>query len=103
VVTTGVEGCNKPAIAEFWSKFNADREPLDEGTGLLPTVAAERMLVELASGENGVDVIGAAPVEMTPAREGIDFVMDARAGESVLLVVSVAVCKICPGSGPGMV
>jgi len=30
VVTTGVEGCNKLAIAEFWSKFNADREPLDE-------------------------------------------------------------------------
>ena len=31
VLTTGVEGCNKLVIAEFLSKFNADREPLDEG------------------------------------------------------------------------
>ncbi len=41
VVTTGVEGCNKLVIAEFWSKFDADREPLDEGAEPLPAEAAE--------------------------------------------------------------
>jgi hypothetical protein len=29
-MTTVIGGCNKLAIAEFWSKLNADREPLDE-------------------------------------------------------------------------
>jgi len=41
VLTTGVEGCNKLVIAEFWSKFKADREPLDEGAELFPAEAAE--------------------------------------------------------------
>lgn len=41
VVTIGVEGCNKLVIAAFLSKFNADREPLDEGAEPLPAEAAE--------------------------------------------------------------
>lgn len=41
VVTTGVVGCNKLVIAEFWSKFKADREPLDEDADPLPAEAAE--------------------------------------------------------------
>ena len=41
VVITGVEGCNKRVIAGFWVKFNADREPLDEGAEPLPVEAAE--------------------------------------------------------------
>jgi hypothetical protein len=40
-VTIGVEGCNKFVIAAFLSKFNADREPLDEGAEPLPAEAAE--------------------------------------------------------------
>lgn len=41
VLTTGVEGCSKLVIAEFLSKFSADREPLDEGAEPLPAEAAE--------------------------------------------------------------
>ena len=41
VLTTGVEGCNKLVIAEFWSKFKADREPLEEDAEPLPVEAAE--------------------------------------------------------------
>lgn len=41
VLTTGVEGCSKFVIAEFLSKFSADREPLDEGAEPLPAEAAE--------------------------------------------------------------
>ncbi len=41
VLTTGVEGCNKLVIAEFRSKFNADREPLEEDAEPLPAEAAE--------------------------------------------------------------
>ena len=37
----GVEGCNKLVIAEFRSKFNADREPLEEDAEPLPAEAAE--------------------------------------------------------------
>ena len=41
VLTTGVAGCNKLVIAEFWSKFMADREPLEEDAEPLPAEAAE--------------------------------------------------------------
>ena len=51
VMTTVVGGCNKLAIAEFWSKFNADREPLDEGAERPPAEAAERTPVAPANGE----------------------------------------------------
>ncbi|MGH7147776.1 MAG: hypothetical protein ACREIJ_07750 [Nitrospiraceae bacterium] len=81
-MTTGVEGCNKLAIAEFWSKFNADREPLDEGAEPLPAEAAE-------------------PVEVTPGRGVVvDFVTGAVAGGVVLLAVSAVVCVTCPAATP---
>jgi hypothetical protein len=41
VMTTVVGGCNKFTSAGFWSKFKADREPLDEGAAPLPVEAAE--------------------------------------------------------------
>ncbi|HKQ36272.1 MAG TPA: hypothetical protein VJT11_13280 [Nitrospiraceae bacterium] len=41
VLTTGVEGCNKLVIAEFWSKFMADREPLEGDAEPLPAEATE--------------------------------------------------------------
>ena len=41
VLTTGVEGCSKLVIAEFLSKFSADREPLDDGAEPLLAEAAE--------------------------------------------------------------
>ena len=41
LMTTGVGGCNRLVIAEFLSKFDADREPLDEGAEPLPAEAAE--------------------------------------------------------------
>jgi len=66
VVTTGVEGCNKLAIAEFWSKFNADREPLNEGAEPLLAEAAERTLAAPANGEGAVGATAAEPVDVTP-------------------------------------
>jgi hypothetical protein len=39
VVTTGVGGCNRLAIAGFCSKFKADREPPDEEGEPLPAEA----------------------------------------------------------------
>jgi hypothetical protein len=54
VMTTVVGGCNKFAIAGFWSKFNADREPLGEGAEPLPAEAAERTLAAPANGEGAV-------------------------------------------------
>ena len=54
VVTTGVEGCNRPAIAEFWSRFNADREPLTKGAEPLPAEAVERTLAAPTNEEGAV-------------------------------------------------
>ena len=100
-MTTGVGGCNSPAIAGLLSKFNADREPLVGGAELLPAEAVERTLAEPASGEGVIGATGAAFVEMTPAR-GVtaDFVMGAGAVKGVLLVVSPVVCGICPDTIP---
>ena len=98
-VTTGVGGCNKLAIAVFWSKFNADREPLDEGAEPLPVEAAERTLAAPANGEVGATA--AAPVEATPERGvAVDFVTGAVAGGGVLLAVSAVVCVTCPAATP---
>ena len=98
-LTTGVGGCNKLAIAVFWSKFNADREPLDEGAEPLPVEAAERTLAAPANGEVGATA--AAPVEATPERGvAVDFVTGAVAGGGVLLAVSAVVCATCPAAMP---
>jgi hypothetical protein len=103
VVTTGVGGCNKLAIAEFWSKFNADREPLDEGTEPLPAEATERTPAALANGETVEDLgaVVAAPVEVTPGR-GVagNFVTGAVAVGVVPLLVSAVVCVTCPAATP---
>ena len=98
---TGVGGCNKLAIAEFWSKFNADREPPDEGAEPLPAEAAERTLAAPANGEGAVGATAAAPVEVTPGRGvAVDFVTGAVAVGVVLLAVSAVVCAACPAETP---
>lgn len=101
VVTTGVEGCNKLAIAEFWSKFNADREPLNEGAEPLPAEAAERTLAAPANGEGAVGATAAEPVDITPGRgAAIDFVIGAVVVGVVPLVGSAVVCVTCPAAVP---
>ena len=65
-MTTVVGGCNKLAIAEFRSKFDADREPLYEGAEPLPAEAAERTLAAPANGEGAVGATAAEPVDVTP-------------------------------------
>ena len=98
-MTTGVEGCNKLAIAEFWSKFNADREPLNEGAEPLPAEAAERTLAGPANGEGAVGATAAEPVDVTPGRGvAIDFVRGAVAVGIVPLVGSAVVCVTCPAA-----
>jgi hypothetical protein len=47
-MTTVVGGCNKLAILEFWSKFNADRERLNEGAEPLPAEAAGAVVEAMA-------------------------------------------------------
>ena len=99
VAITGVEGCNKLAIAEFWSKFNADREPLDERAELPPAEAAERTLAVLLNGKVGVT--GTTPVEVVlPRGVAADFVTGAVAVEGLPLMVSAAVCETCSVAMP---
>ncbi len=100
-MTTVVGGCNKLAIAEFWSKFNADRERLDEGAEPLPAEAAGRTPAAPANGEEAVGATAAEPVEIT-AGSGApdDFVMGAVAVGVVLLAVSAVVCVTCPAATP---
>jgi hypothetical protein len=101
VVTTGVEGCNNLAIAEFWSKFNADREPLIEGAEPLAAEAAERTVAAPANGEGAVGATAAEPVDVTPGRgAAIDFVMGTVAVGVVPLVGSAVVCVTCPAAVP---
>jgi hypothetical protein len=101
VLTTGVGGCSKLAIAGFWSKFNADRDPLDEGAEPLPAEATERTPAVPANGEEAVGATAAEPVEITPGRgAAIDFVMGAVAVGGVLLAVSAVVCATWPDATP---
>ena len=100
-VTTGVGGCNKLVIAEFWSKFNADREPPNEEADPLPAEAVERTLPALANGEIGEDfgATVAAPVEVTFGRGvAVDFVAGAVAVRVVPLAVLAVVCVTCPAA-----
>ena len=53
-MTIVVGGCNNLAIAELWSKLNADREPLDKGVERLPAEVAERTPAAPANGEGAV-------------------------------------------------
>ena len=66
VVITGVAGCNKPVIAEFRSKFNADREPPEEEAEPLPAEATGRLPAALANGEDAVGLAAAELVEVIP-------------------------------------
>ena len=100
-MTTVVGGCNKFAIAGFWSKFNADREPLGEGAEPLPAEAAERTTAAPANGGGAVGATEAEPVEVIPGRgAAIDFVMGAVAVGIVPLVGSAVVCVTCPAATP---
>ena len=96
VVITGVGGCNKRVIAGFWSKFNADREPLDDGTEALPAEATGRLPAAPANGEGAVGAAATEPVAVIPGRSAVvDLVMGAVAVGVVLLVVSAVVCVTC--------
>jgi hypothetical protein len=102
-MTTVVGGCNKLAIAEFWSKFNADREPLDKGAERFPAEVAERTPAAPANGEGAVGATAAEPVEVNPGRgAAIDFVMGAVAVGVVPLVGSAVVCMTCPAATPDL-
>ena len=101
VITTVVGGCNNLAIAEFWSKFDADREPLFEGAEPLPAEATGRTPAAPANGVEAVGATAAEPVEVT-AGSGApdDFVIGAVAVGVVLLAVSAVVCVTCPAATP---
>jgi hypothetical protein len=101
VITTVVGGCNNLAIAEFWSKFDADREPLYEGAEPLPAEAIGRTPAAPANGVEAVGATAAEPVEVT-AGSGApdDFVIGAVAVGVVLLAVSAVVCVTCPAARP---
>ena len=101
VITTVVGGCNKLAIAEFWSRFDADREPLYEGAEPLLAEARGRTPAAPANEVEAVGATAAAPVEVT-AGSGApdDFVMGAVAVGVVFLTVSAVVCVTCPAATP---
>jgi hypothetical protein len=100
-MTSVIGGCNKLPIAEFWSKFNADREPLDEGAERFPAEVAERTPAAPAKGEGAVGATAAEPVEVTPGRGAvIDFVLGAVAVGVAPLVESAVVCMTCPAAPP---
>lgn len=99
VEVTGVGGCNKRAIAEFWSKFNADREPLEDGAEALPAEARGRLPTAPANGEGEVGAAATEPVAVIPGRSAaVDLVMGAAAVGVVLLVLSAVVCVTCPAA-----
>lgn len=100
-MTTGVGGCNKLEIAEFWSKFNADREPPNKGAEPLPAEATGRAATVPANGEEAFEATAAEPVEVTPGRgAAVDFVTGTVAVGVVPLVVSAVVCVTCPATPP---
>jgi len=100
-MTTVVGGCNKLTIAEFRSKFDADREPLYEGAEPLPAEAAGRTPAAPANGEEAVGETAAEPVEVIPGKgAAVDFVMGTVAVGIVLLAVSAVVCVTCPAATP---
>ena len=100
-MTTVVGGCNKLEIAEFWSKFIADRERLNEGAEPLPAEAAGRTPAAPANGEEVVGATAAEPVEVTTGSGAPDdFVMGAVGVGVVLLAVSAVVCVTCPAATP---
>jgi len=100
-MTTVVGGCNKLAILEFWSKFNADRERPNEGAEPFPAEAAGWTPAAPANGVEAVGATAAEPVEVT-AGSGApdDFVMGAVAVGVVLLAVVAVVCVACPAAIP---
>ena len=101
-VTFPVVGdCNKLESAEFWSKFNVDREPLNEGTEPLPAEAAWRTPAAPANGEEVVGATAPEPAEVTTGSGAPDdFVMGAVGVEVLLLAVSARVCVTCPAATP---
>ena len=102
-VTTGIGGCNKLTIQDFWSKFIADRELPSEGAESLPAEATGRTPVAPANGET-VEDLGAtvaAPVEVSPGRGvAVDFVTGVVAVGVVPLLVPAVVCVTCPAATP---
>ena len=100
-MTTGVGGCNKLAIPEFLSKFNADREPPNKGAGPLPLDAAGRAAAAPANGEGAFEATAAEAVEVTPEPgTAVDFVTGTVAVGVVPLVGLAVVWVTCPAALP---
>lgn len=98
--TAGAGGCNKLAIAEFRSRFDADREPLDKGAEPLPAEAVGRTPAPPANGAKEFRGTMAEPVEGAPGRgAAVDLVTGAVAVSAVPLVLAVD-CVTCPAGMP---
>ena len=98
--TTGAGGCNKFAIAEFRSRFDADREPLDEGAEPLPAEAAARTP---AAPANGIVEFGgtmAEPVEGVLGRGAAVALMTGAVAVGVVPLVLAVGCVACPAATP---
>jgi hypothetical protein len=96
VLTTGAGGCSNLAIEEFWSKFTADRDPLEEGADSVPAEATGRPASAPADGEGALGPTAAVPAEASPENgTAIGFVTGA-----VALVVSAVICGACPSVTP---
>lgn len=88
VLMTGVGGCSNLVIEELWSKFNADRDPLEEGAAPVPAEATGRPAAAPADGEGALGPTAAVPAEASPETG------------AVALVVSAVICGACPSVTP---
>lgn len=97
----GGGGCNKLATAEFWRRFNADREPPDERAEPLPAEVAERTFAAPANGTEAVEATPAEPVVVTPGRgaEAV-FAVGAVPAGIVSLGEAAVVCVTGPAAIP---
>ncbi len=87
MVITGVDGCNKLAMAEFLNRFNVDRELPKEALPP-PAEAVERTPAAPVNGEGVGGVATTELGEITPAR-----------GAAIGVVMGVAVMGVpCPAA-----
>lgn len=101
VLMTGVGGCSNLVIEELWSKFNADRDPLEEGAAPVPAEATGRPASAPADGEGALGPTAAVPAAASPENGiAIGFVTGAVAMGDVALVVSAVICGACPSVMP---
>jgi hypothetical protein len=98
--TTGAGGCNKLAIAEVRSRFDADREPLDEGAEPLPAEAAARTPAAPANGMGEFGGTMAEPVEDVLGRGAAVALMPGAVAVGVVPLLLAVGCVACPAATP---